>query len=189
MQPFCIAPIAQRLYTRGCASIALVTLTAALFHSTATAQGFFGLKDEDPDNPWEEAELSLPPPPSQGKLRSFDVSANASHTFSVDEDSLSIGADNVIRYTLVIESQSGARNVSYEGIRCDTREYKQFAYGKANGEWSIARASKWQAIRGTTMNRYHHALAKDFFCDDRALKGGIKQIQFALRNQQRETPL
>ena len=57
----------------------------------------------------------------------------------VDEASVHYGSDDVIRYTMVIVSPSGARNVTFEGMRCETGERRLYAFGRADGSWSRAK--------------------------------------------------
>lgn len=166
----------------------LLCMLLAGLHAHAAAQGLFGERQEDPDNPWREEVVQLPAPPQLKDLLPFYVSGNATQTFAVDGQSLSIGADGVVRYTLVTTSSAGARNVSYEGIRCRTREVKQYAFGRSDGSWVAARRDKWEDIRGTGANRYHAVLAKEYFCDDRAMRGKVEEVRYLLRNQAFVTP-
>lgn len=52
----------------------------------------------------------------------FRVGAITDTHYFIDGSTISVGADQVIRYTLVIVSSSGAQNISYEGMRCLTAE-------------------------------------------------------------------
>jgi len=48
----------------------------------------------------------------------------------IDGRHISVGADEVVRYTLVLESRSGVRNLSFEGLRCTPNgAFKVYAYG------------------------------------------------------------
>ena len=85
---------------------------------------------------WKEQEVEPPSWPDPGRL--LEVSVNrASFPFRVyiDPDSVSIGDDRVLRYTVVVVSQTGARNISYEGIRCSKRSYRRYAFG-ADAGWA-----------------------------------------------------
>ena len=55
--------------------------------------------------------------------------ANYTLKIYLDEKSISLAQDEIVRFTLVVETSSGTRNVFYEGLRCDTREYKTYAVG------------------------------------------------------------
>jgi hypothetical protein len=122
----------------------------------------------DPDPDWKEGEYMLPPPPSEETLRAFVVSATSSSTFMVDESSLVVGDDRVVRYVLVVRSAGGAENVTYEGIRCETGERRIYAIGRPGGEWGMARQSDWEVIGPQAHNRPRATLARAYFCDGTA---------------------
>lgn len=141
---------------------------AALFSGlllSAGAVAALGLRDEDPDAPkWEEEAVQLPAFPQEANLREFYVSATTTHRFFIDTAALSVGKDGVVRYTLVIRTSGGATNVSYEGMRCENREFKIYATGQRDGSWATARRSEWRPIENKPTNRYHAALSRDYFC-------------------------
>ena len=90
--------------------------------------------DEDEDTgPWQEKTVTLPSMPASGALQSFYVSAATRNTFFVDTASLTVDEDGVVRYILVVETAGGARNTTYEGIRCESREKRIYATGRHNG--------------------------------------------------------
>lgn len=113
-----------------------------------------------------ERGISLPAFPRQENLIEFYVSATASNRFLIDATSLSVGPDGVVRYALVVNTAGGATNISFEGIRCGSGEYKIFATGRNDGTWARARADAWRAIENKPINRHHAALNRDFFCPD-----------------------
>ncbi|THF62432.1 hypothetical protein E6C76_18255 [Pseudothauera nasutitermitis] len=119
----------------------------------------------DPNENWKEEEYTLPAAPREAALREFSVSATTPHRFYVDEDSLSVGEDGVVRFVLVVRSAGGATNVTFEGIRCVTGERRLYASGRANGEWSPARNSAWEPIVDNSYDRPRAALAYDYLCD------------------------
>jgi hypothetical protein len=161
-----------------CAALSLVVSTAAY------AQTRFEEEFDDETKPWQEIAIQLPAAPQKENLLEFYVSPTATQTFAVDAKSVSVGDDGVVRYTLVSLSASGARNVSYEGIRCAAYEKKLYAFGHEDGTWSRSRRDKWELITGTSANRQHAALARDYFCDHKSLAGNAKQIVKRLRYQQ-----
>lgn len=116
------------------------------------------------EKPWSELESHLPAPPRQENLLPFYVSAASSNQFFVDGSSLSSGADGIVRYTLIVQSPSGARNVSFEGMRCSTAEFKRYAFGREDGSWGRARNVQWTPIQYKDRNRQHHMLFDDFLC-------------------------
>jgi hypothetical protein len=132
--------------------------------------------------------VQLPPAPNDANLLPFDVSATATLRFAVDANSLSVGQDGVVRYTLVAISPSGAKSVSYEGIRCQTFEKKTYAFGHPGGKWARARRDQWEPIPRNAANRQHAVLAQDVFCDGPTVAGNKDQILRRLRSGQSVTP-
>lgn len=123
-----------------------------------------GREDAFEDKPWAEAAYQLPPAPDAKNLIRIDVGTLTDNEFAIDEQSVSFGPDEVVRYTLVISSPRGARNVSYEGIRCATGERRLYAFGRPDGTWSKARSDRWVKIAENSLNRHHAALFRDYFC-------------------------
>lgn len=131
---------------------------------------------DDQEKPWQEVAVQLPAAPVQGNLLPFFVSATATQSFAVDAKSVSVGADGVVRYTLVATSQAGAKNVSYEGIRCATYERKLYAFGQPDGSWSRSRRDQWEQINGNAANRQHAALFREYFCSEKSVAGDAGDI-------------
>lgn len=116
---------------------------------------------------WQENKLQgLPPlPAADAKLLPFTVSNDSPLKFAIDPASLTIGTDGVVRYTVVVTSPSGARNVNYEGIRCDTYEWRLYASIDADhNAWDQTVAGDWSRIEYGSLNGYRAALYSDYFC-------------------------
>lgn len=143
----------------------LLLLAALLYSLNANAGlGLFD-KDEDPDAPkWAEDALQLPAFPQEPNLREFYVSAATTHKYYIDASTLSVGKDGVVRYALVVRTSGGATNISYEGMRCESREFKIYATGHGDGNWVPARRSEWRPVENKLTNRHHAALSRDYFC-------------------------
>jgi len=118
----------------------------------------------DDEKTWKEVETVLPKPPTQEGLVQIDVRSLSTNAFFVDQDSVEFGRDGVIRYTMVVISPSGARNVTYEGMRCGAAEKRLYAFGRADGTWSPAKSANWQRIEGGKLNQQHAALYREYFC-------------------------
>jgi hypothetical protein len=172
------------LNNRGAARMAVATLAAFLWMPPAFSQSQFEEDFDDTGKTWREIELQLPAPPTADNLIPFYVSANARQNFALDEKAFSIGKDGVIRFTLVSTSPSGARNISYEGIRCATFEKKSYAFGREDGSWSRSRRDQWEPIARNAANRQHGVLAVDFFCESKAVAGGRDMLLQRLRGNQ-----
>lgn len=138
---------------------------------------------DDENKPWVEIAVQLPPAPKAENLLPFYVSPTATQSFAVDSKSLSVGTDGVVRYTLVSVSKGGAKNVSYEGIRCATFEKKIYAIGQDDGTWSRSRQDKWEGIVRGYANRQHAALAMDYFCSNLAVASDAKEMLRRLKSQ------
>lgn len=147
------------------------------------AQSQFDEDFDDKDKPWQEIAVQLPPAPKPENLVPFYVSATATQSFAVDAASVSVGTDGVVRYTLISTSAVGARNVSYEGIRCASYEKKLYAFGHPDGTWGRSRRDQWEGINGNAMNRQHAALAKDYFCEGGAVAGNANVILDRIRSK------
>lgn len=119
---------------------------------------------------FEEDQLKLPVPPQDSGLIEFRPRGSSKNRYYIDEKSVSLGADRVVRYTLVVKSPSGVANVSYEGLRCKTSEYKVYAFGTREGGWTGARDPQWRPVGGTTSN-FHYSLWVDYLCDSEAVGG------------------
>lgn len=122
-------------------------------------------QDED-DSPrqWQELDVQFPSPPVGDALIPLYVSAATANRFYIDGSSLSVGGDQVIRYVLVVETPGGARNVTYEGMRCESRSRRIYGSGRPDGTWSKARNSDWVRILDAYANRQHAALFLEYFC-------------------------
>ncbi len=68
-----------------------------------------------------------------------------------------------MRYTLVARSAAGVDNISHEGMRCKTGIYRVYALGRGDGTWS-ARETDWRPIEPKSVQRWHQALRREFFC-------------------------
>jgi len=119
-----------------------------------------------PEEPkWQEAEIKLPEFPKPENLVPFDVLPTTGTRYLIDASTLNVGKDGIVRYVLVIKASGGATNITYEGMRCNTVEYKLYATGRANGTWAIAktRSDEWRPIQNKA-NSHHMAINKDYFC-------------------------
>lgn len=140
-----------------------------------------GFDDDYEQKSWQEIELVLPAAPEAGSMQSFYVSAAAANIFSVDLPSLSVGADGVVRYVMRVETPGGASNVTFEGIRCETRERRIYASGRRDGAWSKSRNNAWEKIRDIAPNRQHAALFLDYFCPGGVIVRNADEARDALR--------
>ena len=133
------------------------------------------------EKPLDELPVQLPAPPKAADLLEFDPGRPATLRFYVDPASLSVGTDGIVRFTVVVRGEGTASNVSYEAIRCKTRERKVYAYGRADGTWSAVRAPRWTTIAGLTTDGYRFVLYENYFCPSRQIIGSAREGVEAFR--------
>lgn len=189
--------------TRGARSALVPLALAAALALTACGHNRTGdLEDKllmDPfiDKPFTEDAVTFPAPPVDRDAVPFDVGGRDESPlrFAIDPKSVSIGKDNVVRYTVLITSKTGARNVNYEGLRCDTAERRIYATLRndtnqwvgnravdmnetANAESASINAYKpatdWQRVGNGGPTDYASALMRSYFCDVRSVAGDGK---------------
>lgn len=155
------ASVVSRLVPVGAVALALALATASAHGGESLALP--NPVGDDEETPWTEIQAELPAYPETENLLPFTVGAVRDTRFFVDGTSLTLGADGVLRYTLVIVSAGGARNVSREGMRCATRERRSYAFGRSDKTWAKARNAKWVPVTGGSNNPYVD-LYTNYFC-------------------------
>ena len=134
---------------------------------------------------WKEVQTNLPPYPKAENLVEFTVSSTTSNRFYIDYNSINVGEDGVVRYTVLIRSPSGAETVNFEGMRCENGERKIYAFGrqdgKGGGEWSRNRFAKWDLIPARQASSHQRELFFHYLCTvDTA--GNLKKIRYAVKH-------
>jgi hypothetical protein len=103
-------------------------------------------------------------PPNKSALQPFYVSQTTIFKFAVDTNSILIGSDGITRYIVVITNPSGGQQSQYEGIRCDSFQWR--LYGTFdNNKWNENPLGSWAAIKSNIPNRYLASLAQGAFCN------------------------
>lgn len=143
------------------------------------------------EDEWEEEATELPGYPEDENLLEFRVDQPGSKfRYFIDTKSISVGEnDGVVRYTLMIRSRSGSRNVMFEAMNCTQRQYKTFAYGTSKGAFQAVRKPKWRPVRETTNVRYRQDLWEFYLCDfetrkTRTTQQIIDAIRYPQENRQ-----
>jgi hypothetical protein len=137
----------------------LAVVAAMVVANGATAQVKSDWETEYEKRNRAEDEVKLPAFPSADALIEFRVEGRGDFRFFVDPASISVGGDGIVRYTLVARSGAGVENVSYEGIRCSTREQRVYAFANADKTWRPV-TSGWRPAQ----QRWHYALRREYFC-------------------------
>jgi hypothetical protein len=178
------ARIADRMHKtlyRKCFASVLAT-TLALVSLPGLALG--SSQSDDPDTKEKavaEIDWQLPAWPADEDLLPFYFSKTTHQTFALDTKSLTVDTDGVIRYTIIGTSAAGAKNISYEGIRCSGFERRIYALGHTDGTWARARVSEWEPIAVKGANLQHAELAQNYFCSNGRIAGKAKEILQGMR--------
>ncbi len=164
---------------------ALLTATLILALPSALAGwGDFEYDFDEDKKPWQEVQAQLPVYPRADRLIPFAVSAASRNRYYLDEASLSVGEDGVVRYTVVVRTPGGAENVSFEGMRCETGERKRYAFGQPDGqgggEWRRNRHARWEPIQVRQATGYHRELFYHYLCTVEG-KGDLAAIRRYLK--------
>lgn len=160
--------------------IALTLLVTIASSSLLAAPDEFEYEFDEPEK-WKETSQTLPDYPRDEDLLPVDIQlTNADFKFFIDSKTIVTTKDNVVSYTAVIQSDSGAKNVLREGMRCGFAEYKVYAYGTADSSFYLNKAPEWQDIPRNGTNAYRKDLS-DFMCGTNLLPLKPKQIVDRIR--------
>lgn len=149
--------------------LALALLLAA---GAAHAQ----LADVNPD--WKEAEAPAPPALRTTGLIPLEIPGSQLR-FGVDPASVSLGSDGIVRYVVVAAGAGGAVNGIYEGIRCNTGQYKVYARNTGGG-WSTS-GSDWRSLHDEPRSRHSLLVARTGACIGRGPNRSAERIVRDLR--------
>ncbi len=105
----------------------------------------------------EPKEVEFPDPPPKHPLAANQIEyfsvPDSRNRYWLDLASLTQGEDETVRFTTLVVSDSGARNIRHEAFRCSRSERRLLAIGRNDGTWSVTNSSPWQPIRlGTNTN-------------------------------------
>jgi hypothetical protein len=118
-------------------------------------------------------------PPNKSTLQPFYVTQTTIFKFAVDTNSILIGADGITRYIVVITNPSGGQQSQYEGIRCDSFQWRLYGTYESKG-WKENPLSSWKAIQRDIPNRYQASLAQGAFCNFNSQEKNINTILSSL---------
>ncbi len=164
--------VTRLLYTvRAMRPRLLILLALAVVGAAAGAaededeSGFFDFS-YTPGAPWRELPSEIPQAVNEKALVELPVDRRGSpFRYYMDLSALRRKEDNVVRYLVVVRSPTGARNVLYEGLRCDTGEYKTYAFGDASGRLRPLPAPHWRPVSAGDAFRYRHELLTVWLCE------------------------
>jgi hypothetical protein len=157
-----------------------ILLAAAALPAAGQWAGWDNDFDEEKKS-WKEIQAQIPPYPQPANLVALEVGGAVVHRFYIDTGSLSRGEDGVMRFTAVIKAAGGASNVTFEGMRCETRERKVYALGRNDGTWVRARDPKWTRVVASEATPHYGMLFRDYFCPSRVNLPHPKEVAAALK--------
>jgi len=117
---------------------------------------------------FQEDVTKLPDFPDFDKLKKIQIDASQGRLkYYIDPASLKIGRDDVALVTIVITSERGARNVLFEGYRCDSNEYKTYAYGTSDNTFYELLDPRWKRVLRSKGNAqdFRRELLTVYICD------------------------
>jgi len=132
---------------------------------------------------WKEAHTALPPLPADENLIPVDAPDGApGYDYLVDRDSISLGSDGVMRYTVVVRSGTGAVNVFHEGMRCETDQVRTYAYASRDGGFRRME-DDWGPVHARGARGYQDHLFERIMCDPDGYAWDPKQARGQLEAQ------
>lgn len=130
---------------------------------------------------FKEGAFVWPAPPDYKKVgttwQTYEVPQPSSGTYQIDLNSLTIGSDEVIRMVLMQTSNTGVRNISFEGFRCKTNERKIYGFLRNDGTWNEFANPSWQAVKNFASAKHITTLSKNFLCDGPTSWGVLSEIK------------
>lgn len=124
----------------------------------------FGQFDESLVEKWKEVEAALPAYPEDRDLIAVRLPVTYTVKAFIDEKSIFIGKDDIVRFTLVVETASGHRNVFFEGYDCETRSYKTYAFGTPERTFELAKKPSWERVPYYELNAFRFQLQRYYVC-------------------------
>lgn len=122
--------------------------------------------------PFKELDVAPPAFPIDKNLIEFTATGRNANRYFVDGSSLTIGGDEVIRFALEVRTPSGVRNITYSGVRCETKEWKDYAFANPDKTWRRDEDAVWRGIERKNVNNYQESLFKEFLCFSGVMSGG-----------------
>lgn len=124
------------------------------------------ITDLDPD--WKELEVPPPAKVNADRMVPLEMPRYVTVKVGIDPDTLSIGADGIVRYVMIAATPSGHINAMYEGIWCLKGEVKTYARLGSDGKWDPVPEPQWLALNGNQRSMHALAFARQGACEGRA---------------------
>lgn len=123
--------------------------------------------DERLEVPWVESESEVLRLPDDDQLLRFELeSMPRGMSLFLDMDRMVVNPkDRITRTWVVAKSRSGGYQASYEGFRCETGEYKVYAYGNPKRKVPVRKTEfpRWNPVSGRSHD-YRSELLNVYLC-------------------------
>ena len=122
--------------------------------------------DENLVEKWQESKPVIPSYPNDADLLAVPSDDKDTLKIYLDRKSISRAPDRVARFTLVVQSRSGARSVFYDGLRCETKQYKTYAIGTSDRAFTPVTNPQWRDVPRPESNAFRYRLYSRFVCNE-----------------------
>ncbi len=130
--------------------------------------------DDSGDIPWIENETEVLAMPQAEDLSPVKIDAlPPGMTLLIDKSRITVDPkDRVVRVWLWVRSDQGAESGSFEGFRCESREYKVYAYANPRRDPPVSKAKApiWLSAKKDAVANYRLELLDDYFCGIRGAR-------------------
>jgi CNP1-like family len=154
--------------TRGCLVLSWLLLFTLLSACGSTRRAEIDREpliiDADVPTPRVEPEVVFPGAPQATDLVLVRREATSGYDYLIDGRSITVDRDSIVRFVMIARSSAGADNVTYEAIRCPTRESRVYGFGRADGSWSRSRNVTWRRLPPLNGPDIRVELFRDVFC-------------------------
>lgn len=160
-----------------------VSRTLWLVAACAAAPALAAWTDE---KAWQEIEATPPAQFRTDRLVEFQMSPGSELRFGIAPETLTVGADGVVRYVLVARSASGVSNTLYQGLRCDVGQFRTYAVWQDGLGWRT-QTGDWTDWLKVATGLPARRLAREAFCEGRTVNTPVSRMLDDLRQGKRET--
>jgi hypothetical protein len=145
---------------------------------------------------WINGKPPVPPEepftmPSVVSLREWAVlefpQQNRSNRYTIALDSIAVGKDSIVRYAVAVKPLSGnVTTLVYEGLDCETNQYRRYASATSGSEWRNLKSVEWKPSLKNGHNAWQGYLADDFCSLNTPYKVEVIKKNFGKPLQQSE---
>ena len=130
----------------------------------------------------EESALTLPKVSPKDAFSLYQTNNRSGFKFYVDISTVQISDNDVVRMTLLAVSPKGSNNLTHEGFRCSTGEYKLYATAWSfNSDWMPMKNPLWLVTNKKTPSRYRYDLLESYICSGRIIFEGQEELRLRFK--------